>query len=753
MKVVYVVLKKSTKAFEQLYSYVVSDDMASSLQEGTSVMVPFGVHNRAVEAFVKKIIDSSAYDDAYPIDKLKSVLSVKSTSRKLNQEQLALVSWMSKKYFCTESAALRLMSPPGGEQIDDKKERTIKLKLTATELEQLVDNGIVKKIHQIEILRYLKEAGETTIEEMKNRFSVTTAVLDTLRKHDYVSYGERRKQAVLQQDAEIPYYAPPKALTTEQQEASNTLKAALQAGKMQEFLLHGVTGSGKTEVYLSVIEEVLRQGKQAIVLVPEISLTPQMQARFQGRFGSGVVMLHSKLTDRQRYEHWQAIRRGEVNLVVGARSAVFAPFAKLGAIFIDEEHETSYESDKTPKYHAADIAKFRCDYHKALLVYGSATPSITTSYRVQKKEIGYLKLAQRATGIQLPQVTLVDMKQEYENGNKGIFSDALYQALEENLRKKEQSMLLLNKRGYSHGVICKTCGYTQKCPSCDVTMTYHASNERVICHYCGYTEKAVHACPSCQSTELKQSGVGTQQVERQLQKMFPEAKILRMDMDTTKGRLSHAELLKQFAQGDADILIGTQMIAKGHDFPKVTLMGILAADAGLYLEDYLASERTFQLITQAAGRAGRGTLPGKVIIQAQNIDDYTIQAAAKQDYRYFYTRETLIRRQLDFPPFTNLAIVGMNGKEDKKVYDAMADVKQRFLQELTKNNWTGIQVLGPARYPLSKMNGKYRWRLLLKGKDQALLEQLCSNVLAGIPNKTYSEMNGPGVEVNPRNLL
>ncbi len=753
MKVVYVVLKKSTKAFEQLYSYVASDDMMATLQEGTSVMVPFGVHNRAVEAFVRKVIDVSDYKDTYPLEKLKSILSVKSTSRKLNSEQLALVSWMSKKYYCTESVVLRLMSPPGGETIEDKKERTVALALTAAELDTFIDNGTIKRIHQIEILRYLQEMGETAVEEIKNRFSITLAVLDTLRKHGYVNFGERRKEVKLQSDAQVPYYAPPKALTAEQQTAADTLKNALCLGKMQEFLLHGVTGSGKTEVYLSVIEEVLRQGKQAIVLVPEISLTPQMQARFQGRFGSGVVMLHSKLTDRQRYEHWQAIRRGEVNLVVGARSAVFAPFARLGAIFIDEEHETSYESDKTPKYHAADIARFRCQYHNALLVYGSATPSIATSYRVQTKEIGYLKLVQRATGIQLPQVTLVDMKQEYENGNRGIFSDRLCAEIEQNLKRKEQSMLLLNKRGYSHGVICKTCGYTQKCPSCDVTMTYHASNQRVICHYCGYTEKAVHACPSCQSTDLKQSGVGTQQVERQLQQMYPHARILRMDMDTTKGRFSHADILKQFAEGGADILIGTQMIAKGHDFPNVTLMGILAADAGLYLEDYLASERTFQLITQAAGRAGRGNLPGRVIIQAQNIDDYTVQAAAKQDYRYFYTRETVIRRQLDFPPYTNLAIVGMSGKEDRNVYDAMCDVKQRFLQKQASMGGIPVQILGPARYPMSKMNGKYRWRLLLKCNDRALLEQLCEKVLANIQSNTYPGITGPSIEVNPRNML
>ena len=472
MKVVYVVLKKSTKAFEQLYSYLATDDMAGALQEGTSVMVPFGVGNRAVEAFVKKVIDLSEYNDEYPVDKLKTILSVKSISRKLNQEQMALVAWMRGNYFCTESVALRLMSPPGGEHVDDQKERTVKLSLTEEQLESLIEQGIIKKIHHIEILRYLQEEGETAIQEITNRFSITTAVLDTLRKHSYVIYGERLKTVVMQPDTDIPYYAPPKELTEEQQVAVNTLKQTINTNTMQEFLLHGVTGSGKTEVYLSVIEEVLQQGKQAIVLVPEISLTPQMQARFQGRFGAGVVMLHSKLTDRQRYDHWQAIRRGDVNVVVGARSAVFAPFAKLGAIFIDEEHETSYESDKTPKYHAADVARFRCAYHNALLVYGSATPSITTSYRVQKKEIGYLKLVKRATGMKLPEVTLVDMKQEYENGNRGIFSDVLYAALEENLKKKEQSMLLLNKRGYSHGVVCKACGYTQKCPSCDVIEKY-----------------------------------------------------------------------------------------------------------------------------------------------------------------------------------------------------------------------------------------------------------------------------------------
>lgn len=754
VKIINVVLKKSTKTFDIEYSYTAEDEIASHLKKGSLVKIPFGKNNAVRDAYVREILEPEQYKGRYAMETLKQIHSYgENAAEDLSPEFLALSAWMSKRYFCTRAAAIKPMTAPGGETVSSQKVRKAKSLLTKAELNQLVEQKQIKRIYQIDILEYLIETGETDVNELASRFSVSLNVLNTLKRNQYLDFFYAEKELTNQQAAMQVYYQPPKQLTPEQESAVREFDRVLQEETYQPYLLHGVTGSGKTEVYLNIIQSVIQRGKQAIVLVPEISLTPQMNARFKGRFGDQVAILHSRLTARERFDQWQLIQQEKVKLVVGARSAIFAPFTKLGAVIIDEEHETTYKSETTPKYHAAEIAEFRCRYHKALLVYGSATPSVQTSYQVQSKRIRYIGLRNRASGVQLPTVYLADMKEEWETGNRGIFSQLFCTELERNLSRGEQTMILINKRGFASALRCKECGYIPKCKDCNTAMTYHVSNDRVICHYCGYTQPAVRQCPNCGCLEMVQTGIGTQRAELDLQRLFPKASILRMDMDTTKGRSSHEEILTRFVQDKIDVLIGTQMIAKGHDFANVSLVGILAADAGLHLEDFRASERTFQLITQAAGRAGRSGIQGRVVIQTQDLDDYTIIAASKQDYRYFYTREMEIRKLLDFPPFTNLAVFGVSGEQDRHVFDVMLEIKQLLEEQLRRNSEWTVQILGPARYPLSKLHGKYRWRLILKCKEQEHLLAFCAEALAYIEEKKYKNITGPTVDINPVNMM
>ena len=755
MKIVKVFLKKSRKSFDIEYSYLAEDSVASLLTKGSLVKVPFGRGNRVIEAYVKSIEDISSKEAEVPTESLKYIISSdENISKSLNGELLWLANKMSERYICSRAAAIKLMTAPGEDKVTSKKVKKARLSITEKCLKDAIELGSIKKIYQIEILEYLAANGETEISEIMTKFSVSVNVVNTLAKNGYVEIFQHEKEiSSLQSVCEEIKRDKAKALTEEQQVAVNELKNALGSGKCSEYLLHGVTGSGKTEVYLHIIKEVIDQGKNAIVLVPEISLTPQMNTRFKARFGDKVAILHSRLSVRERYEQWQLIKTGKVRLVVGARSAVFAPFTNIGIVIIDEEHEGTYKSETTPKYHAAEIAKLRCEYNNALLIYGSATPSIETSYKVQRGSIKYLKLKERASGIEMPEVKLIDMKEAAAEGIRGIFSEQLKCELEKNFSNREQTMLLINKRGFSYSLVCKNCSYTPQCPGCSTSMTYHASNGRVICHYCGYTEKAPDKCPNCGWKDMKQSGFGTQKVEKELLELYPDRTVIRMDMDSTKGKNSHAEILNRFVDEKIDVLIGTQMIAKGHDFANVTLVGILSADAGLNLEDFRASEKTFQLITQAAGRSGRGHKKGRVVIQAQNIDDYTIIAASKQDYRYFYTREINIRKQLVFPPFTNMAVVGFSGEDDKETYDASCQMKSILFSKANENGMKAVQILGPARYPMSKINGKYRWRIIIKEPDIERLIKLCTSSSQIMNNINLKKISGPSVDINPVNML
>ncbi|MGE5329041.1 MAG: primosomal protein N' [Deltaproteobacteria bacterium] len=544
----------------------------------------------------------------------------------------------------------------------------------------------------------------------------------------------------------IPFVA------NEQQKAViERISASINSGEPEKFLIHGVTGSGKTEVYLQLISQVIEQDRQAIVLVPEISLTPQMIHRFVGRFGEQVAVLHSRLSDGERKDQWYKIKEGRVKVVVGARSAIFAPFQNLGMIIIDEEHEHTYKSEKTPRFHAKDIAYKRSKLESCTVVLGSATPAIETYYQALNGKIILLKMSKRANEMELPTVKIIDMREEMNQGNRSIFSKVLYDAIMSNLENKTQTILFLNRRGYSSFVLCRNCGYVPRCSNCSISLTYHIKGERLICHYCGHTRANIHLCPKCQSKHIRHFGAGTQRVEDEIKNTFPAASILRMDMDTTSKKNAHEEILNKFRNEKVDILIGTQMIAKGHDFPDVTLVGVISADIMLNLEDFRSTEKTFQLLTQVAGRAGRAKKQGRVIIQTYEIDNFSIQTAKTQNYEEFYRQEIILREQLKYPPFCDIVSIMISGKELEKVKQYSKELEEKIRRALPESREdTEFYCTVPA--PVSKINNRYRWRIILKCNIDEEIRKILKEVTEKI-QADCAKWCTIGVDVNPVSFM
>lgn len=509
----------------------------------------------------------------------------------------------------------------------------------------------------------------------------------------------------------------PLLLTDEQQLALAPIIASVENSEERVFLCHGVTGSGKTEVYLQAIQKVIERGKQAIVLVPEISLTPQMVHRFKARFGDEVAVMHSGLSRGEKYDEWRKIREGHVKVAVGARSAIFAPFQKLGLIIIDEEHETSYKQEDNPRYHARDVAIYRARHHGCPVVLGSATPSLESFARARKGVYTLLSLKKRVNRRPLPPVKIVDMREEMRDGNHTMFSAALLEKMKERLSRREQIVLFLNRRGYATFVMCRVCGEVIRCPHCDISLTYHRDGNQLKCHYCGYERSVPDQCPSCGSKALRYFGGGTQKVEAELSRVLPEARVIRMDVDTTRKKGGHERLLRQFGEGQADILLGTQMIAKGLDFPKVTLVGVLAADSMLHLPDFRASERTFQLLTQVSGRAGRHELPGEVIIQSYTPEHYAVADAARHDYNKFYQQEMQIRYRRGYPPFYYLTLISLTHPDPALAADAAEHVASVLKNDLTSS----AQVYGPVVPAIARIKDRYRYQCMVKYKKEPAL--------------------------------
>ena len=607
-------------------------------------------------------------------------------------------------------------------KIADKSHRMVELAVNTEDAYALTEPKRRSAPARYEVVNFLATAGRTPAAEVSYYTGASSRTLKTMEKAGLIAFSEEEELRVPSLDDVEP--GPEIVLNEEQQRAFEEILGRVQAAKPSVTLLHGVTGSGKTQVYLRLVQETLALGKTAMVLVPEIVLTPQMMRKFSSYFGSRVAMLHSSLKMTERYDQWKRIRRGEVDVVLGTRSALFAPLKNLGLIIMDEEQEGSYQSENVPRYDAREVAKYLCVREKAALVFGSATPTVETAWAVEQGSYQKALLRRRYNENALPEVLIADLRQEILNGNPGLISTPLRQKLEKNLAAGEQSILFLNRRGSSRMLLCGECGYVPQCPRCSTAMTYHSANGRLMCHYCGHSEPAADTCPECGGW-MKHVGAGTQKVEEELRELFPEAGILRMDADTTAG--GHEEILQTFERERVPILLGTQMVAKGLDFENVTLVGVLSADISLYVDNYRAAERTFSLLTQVVGRAGRGGKTGRAVIQTYTPGNDVIRCAARQDYDAFYESEIRMRRLRRYPPFADLFTVTVSGTEEGRVLRAAVSVRETLRQLCRRPELAAgePEVLGPAPAPVVKVNNRFRYRCTLVGKnDKATREML-----------------------------
>ncbi|MFD2616934.1 primosomal protein N' [Terrilactibacillus laevilacticus] len=628
-----------------------------------------------------------------------------------------------------------------------KKIRYIATSLSKDELIDVTSKLDKRSLKQKQVLEYFINQEphlKVEISDILKRLNVGRSTLKQLVKKGFLDETTEEVYRDPYADKEIERTTS-LSLTTAQKNALAPIQESIRSQSHEVFLCHGVTGSGKTEIYLQAIEKILNMGKEAIVLVPEIALTPQMVHRFKGRFGDEVAVLHSGLSQGEKYDEWRKIHEGAVHVVVGARSAIFAPFKNLGLIIIDEEHETSYKQEEQPRYHARDVAIFRGKYHQCPVVLGSATPSLESYARAKKGVYHLIQLLERVNQRSLPEVQLVDMREELRSNNHSMFSKQLFERLEDRLEKKEQSVLFLNRRGYSTFVMCRDCGYVVQCPHCDISLTYHRKQGMLKCHYCGHQEPYPSQCPECTSHHLRYFGTGTQRVEEELTKVLPEARVIRMDVDTTQRKGSHEKLLKAFGEGKADILLGTQMIAKGLDFPKVTLVGVLAADAMLHLPDFRSSEKTFQLLTQVSGRAGRDQLPGEVIIQSYSTEHYSIIHASYHDYHSFYDQEMQMRYRHHYPPFYYLALITLSHPQVTKV----VDIAEKIAGHLKKGLSSDAQILGPTSSAIPRIKDRYRYQCMVKYKREPNLLALLKRIQEHYPTGTKNDDLKITIDLNP----
>lgn len=733
------------------FSYLIPEGMA--VEQGSRVSVPLG--KRRVDGFVVSLLEEDQLPADVPLQKLRPIAAVLDDYPALLPQLLTLARQLAEENHCPLSETLRLMLPAAMRtgRIQQKKELCAVL-CPGVDAEKEAD-ALRRAPKRAMVLRLLKDGQPHGVGQLAQLVSNPRDALKALGEQGLVTLTER--EVFRAPDTELEparTVAPP--LTDDQREALDSMIPSLEKGQ-GAFLLHGVTGSGKTEVYLAMVQRTLEIGKGAIILVPEIALTPQMVRWFHSRFGENTAVLHSRLTDGQRYDEWRRIRSGQARVVVGARSAIFAPVDKLGLIVIDEEHEQTYLSDKHPRYDARRVAKQRCENEGATLILSSATPSILSFAMARRGDYTLVEMPRRVGDRPLPQVTVVDMRKELEAGNRSIFSALLIQKLKECLDSGHQAMLFLNRRGYNTFVSCRNCGYVVKCEQCDLSMTLHRESPddpgQLRCHLCGAVKPPPTVCPECGSKYIRYFGSGTQRVEEEMHKLFPTVKTVRMDIDTTRGRDAHARLLDEFGKGRAQVLIGTQMIAKGLDFPKVTLVGVVAADMTLNLPDYRSAERTFQLITQVAGRAGRAQEPGEVIVQSYKPDDPCIQAAAKQDYRAFFEMEFSRRRAGLYPPFTmlcRLLVESPDEAEAKDTSERLYDTLQTYLLSHPVQKKKTLMIRADEA-PVKRIRGQYRYHVLLKLFDQpetAPLLRLMSELTA-----TGTERCHIYVEVNPATMM
>ena len=633
-----IIMNSSVKNLDRTFDYNIPSEMEDKIHIGSRVLVKFGNIKELKEGFVVNIKEKSEF-------KVKDISKVEEKDF-IDEPKVKLAEWMAKRYFCNVSECIKLMLPPGTgtnnleNRAKEKTVRFIRLKKDSNEIEFDISEKKIKSDKQIRALRMLSKIGEIPSKELENLAEISSAILKTLEKNGYIEFFDNTVERnpfihkVVNETKNLQ-------LTDEQKKAYIAVEDAIDDMMNSEFLLFGITGSGKTEVYIQLIEKVLNIGKTSIMLVPEISLTPQTVDRFIARFGAEkVAVLHSKLSVGERYDQWYKIKNGEAKIVIGARSAMFAPINDLGLVIIDEEHDGSYKSESSPRYNVKDVARYLAKEYSIPIVFGSATPDMDSFYKASKGDIELLELTKRANNASLPIVNIVDMRAELANGNRSSISMKLYELIKKNIQNQKQTILFLNRRGYSTFIMCRDCGYVAKCKNCNIALTYHSKENKLRCHYCGYETNPYNTCPDCKSKNIKYSGSGTQKLEEEINKIFPQAKTIRMDVDTVTKKNSHEDILNRFKNENIDILIGTQMVVKGHHFPNVTLVGVIFADGSLNIDDYRANERTFQILTQVAGRAGREKdVSGNVIIQTYNPDNLAIEYSKKQDYKLFYNTE------------------------------------------------------------------------------------------------------------------
>ncbi|MRH42208.1 primosomal protein N' [Aquibacillus halophilus] len=802
MNIAKVVVDVPASQTNRIFDYKIPENFQGSVKKGMRVIVPFGP--RKIMGFVLELTNHSDFDRLRFIDDLMDVTPV------LTEELINLGKWLSEETLSYYISAFQVMLPQVLKAKYKKElqrlteeelpeileiifanrdvipyEEFVSRDGSFYHLQKAIDQGLIEVSYQVHSRETFKK--ETMIAPNRESFLLDEELANlpkqAIKQAEILSYFIEHPQAILQKELlslldtsrsslkvllerkllreykEEVYRNPykedkypkttPLQLTEQQENSIKPILSTIEKKSHQVFLLHGVTGSGKTEVYLQSIQEVIKKGKEAIVLVPEIALTPQMVERFKGRFGSEVAVLHSALSAGEKFDEWRKIQRKQVKVVVGARSAIFAPLENIGIIIIDEEHETSYKQEDHPRYHARDVAIFRGEQHNCPVVLGSATPALESFARAQKGVYQLLTISKRMNNAVMPKVKLVDMREELHAGNRTMFSRQLMKDIEERLKRKEQMVLFLNRRGYSTFVMCRDCGHVIECPHCDITLTYHRSKNSLKCHYCGHEDDMPTKCPSCESDTIRFFGTGTQKVEEALNKLMPEARVIRMDVDTTTRKGSHEKLLNQFANHEADILLGTQMIAKGLDFPNVTLVGVLAADALLNLPDFRAAEKTFQLLTQVSGRAGRHLLPGEVVVQTYTPEHYSVQLASEYDYDSFFQKEMEIRKTFQYPPYFFLTLITVSHPNQVKVIE----VTKTITKLLNKHLSSQTRILGPTPSALTRIKDRYRYQCMIKYKNEPNQRKVIKKVLSFYQKEIQKNDLLISVDLQPYQLM
>lgn len=780
------------------YEFKIPEKLKNDLEVGMRVVVPFGIGNRRIQGFITSIKDTADFEG-----ELKEIVDIMDLAPVLNTEMIELGEWLAQKsysfrimvYQSMLPAVLRaryqklvtILNPEADpalvelfagkttmdwDEVEEKGLTAEMLKLrkeNKVDVKYLVDDKVTKKMKKVVMrnmpVAQLEEAKEKTnvqahrqrqlldmlmnlakdeqidAKVLKNKHGISTAVVQRGENEGWCTveeievYRDPYKNTLIEQTEDL-------VLNAEQQEAYQRIMNPIEKSKHEVFLLQGVTGSGKTEVYLQTISEVLKKSEGALVLVPEIALTPQMVHRFKGRFGEQVAVLHSGLSDGEKYDEWRKIENNEARVVVGARSSVFAPLDNIGLIVIDEEHESTYKQSESPRYHARDVAIKRAQYHNCPVVLGSATPSLESRARASKGVYTLIELKERVNQRPLPEVKVIDMREEMKQGNTSIFSKDLQAALEDRLAKGEQAVLMLNRRGYSSFFMCRECGFVLDCPNCDISQTLHTYSQSMKCHYCGHQEAIPSSCPSCKSHKVRYVGTGTQKVEEELNTLLPDAKVIRMDVDTTSRKGAHERLLDRFGNHEADILLGTQMIAKGLDFPNVTFVGVLNADTALSLPDFRSAENTFQLLTQVSGRAGRGTIEGDVIVQSHNPEHYAIQYAKEHDYDQFYAREMQYRQLSDYSPYYFLTSIRVS-HEDEIIAAKRIQQLAEFIKPCLSES---AIVLGPTPALIARTHNKYHYQLMIKYKHEPRLNECLHALLVGTQKE---QAKGLMIQIDP----